>query len=221
MKKQFAALLGMFLIFQTLVSVAAGPGKPFNGRIRFDIELKGDEIPEEMAAMMPKKAVYLVSDEMIRIDMEPKGMGMGAIIMNPKAQTMRMMMDIPGSKFQLNLDEQYKQKEEPGNITYTEEKKTIAGYACKKALVKGDQGDMEMWYTEEISIPAGAKMWNNLKGVPMEFSTSQMGMSMKYTATSVEPGKVDKKDFEIPAEYKLVTQQELQQMMSGQGSGDY
>ncbi len=55
------------------------------------------------------------------------------------------------------------------NIEYLDETKTIAGYTCKKAIMKDESGQLSMtaYYTEKINNQA-EKKFAGLKGFPLQ-----------------------------------------------------
>jgi GLPGLI family protein len=109
-----------------------------------------------------------------------------------------------------------------GTVNITNETKNIAGYNCKKAIVTTDEDGVktsfDVWFTDEI----GGKdanfddpVYQDVPGVMMEFIIKTPQMSMKLSATSVEKKAVAAKDFEIPADYTLTTQEELKSKFGG------
>ncbi len=220
--KKATALIWVLLITVALHhTIFAGPGnKPFTGTITYDIRIEGN-VPPEYRAMLPKTAVYQISEQFVRVDMTPS-MGGGAMIMDHKNQTMRALIDYPGLKYQLVADEMLKeQAARAKNINTTTETKQIAGHLCKKAMVDAGGGNIaEVWYSEKIQVANLDKMWGNLKGFPLAFSNPLAGLpgvTMHFTATEVKSGKIDKKQFEISSDYQTITQEQLMQIMQGMG----
>ena len=167
--------------------------------------------------MMPKKAHYQVAENKVRIDMEPSVQGAGAIITDYDKQTMRMQLEIPGAKYQMIMDEELKaQTGAITNISYTGEKREIAGYPCEKAKVTGPDGEVtDVWFSEKINVDGQEKMWGALKGFPLEFSKTNQGITMLYSAETVKPGKVKAEVFVMPTEYQPITQEQLIQLFTG------
>jgi hypothetical protein len=82
----------------------------------------------------------------------------------------------------------------------------------------GVKTTFEVWFTEEI----GSKdanfdnpLYKDINGVLLEFSLKTPQIAMKFSATSVEKKIVPAKDFEIPADYTLTTQEELKSKFGG------
>jgi preprotein translocase subunit SecD len=114
------------------------------------------------------------------------------------------------------------EKEPAVKVEVTNETKTIAGYVSKKAMVTSEQDGektvYEVWFTNEI----GSKdanfdnpLYKDIDGVLMEFLMKTPQITMKFTVSSVEKKSVSAKEFEIPAEYKLTTKEELKSKFGG------
>jgi hypothetical protein len=138
------------------------------------------------------------------------------------------LMDMMGQKIALKQTKAELEKENEnqpkGVVTLTEETKEIAGYKCKKALVTSEEDGVktnyEVWFTDEL----GGKdanfdnpLYKDINGVLMEFAMKTPQASMKFVVTNVEKKSIPSKDFEIPAEYKLTTKEELKSKFGGMG----
>lgn len=118
-----------------------------------------------------------------------------------------------------------KEKEKDPKITYSDEKKSIAGYDCKKAVVETEgEGKetikMSVWYTDKIAPVEGGmgsrgSQFKGLKGVPLEFEMPQGPMSIKVVATKVSTDAVSDSKFEVSTEG--YTEQNLDEMRGAGG----
>lgn len=98
-------------------------------------------------------------------------------------------------------------------IKKVNERKNIAGYDCKKAIVDvtdetGAVTSVELWYCEQI---APVEMKGEIKGTPMEFTMTIEGITMKYEVTAVTKETVAESLFTIPAGYTLQTMDQMYQ----------
>ena len=98
----------------------------------------------------------------------------------------------------------------------TTETKDIAGYKCKKAQVTTEEDGVktsyDVWFTDELGgrdINFYNPIYKDINGVLMEFYMKTPQISFKFSASNVEKKSVSAKDFEIPADYKLTTKEEL------------
>lgn len=109
------------------------------------------------------------------------------------------------------------------SLQYSDETKTILGYACKKAVATRTFGNRSMsttiWYTTDFvlksPIPMGGRGFgfggfNDLNGFPMEYDVAAPnGMTIKYQVTKVEPNaKISDGDFDIPKGYDVKPESE-------------
>jgi GLPGLI family protein len=106
------------------------------------------------------------------------------------------------------------------DVTETKETKVIAGYTCKKAIGKSKDGkapDVELYYTEDIKLenPNWATPFKSIEGVLMQYRIAKYGFYMEFTAEKVEPEKIDETLFKLPADYKMITKQQLDDLYKG------
>ncbi|MEQ8908846.1 MAG: DUF4412 domain-containing protein [Vicingaceae bacterium] len=209
------------LTFALLFSVITFAQKDFEGVIQYEISY--DDMNDQMKAMesmLPSEMTVEVKDGMAKTT-QPNPMGSETIVIsnNETGETMTLM-DMMGNKIALKTtaeDVEKQQEEVDVEIEYTDETQEIAGYECKKAIVTGEDGsEAIVYYTEELP---GAKVGNvnQVKGFPMKMEISQEMFTMITTVTKVEKKKVKKIKMEVPSDYSLKTQEELQQIMQGGG----
>jgi hypothetical protein len=182
--------------------------------------MKGDKSKTEVTSMMGSQ-IFLNDGQMTTALMEQMG--------NKTGWTM--------TKAEQEADEKENAaKEKKPTIEYTNEKKTIAGYECTKAIVTSLAGKEKkevktnVWFTDKIKMPGTAKGkrgmgpdLSELKGYPMqmEMAMNQGGMEMKMitTVTEVDMKPIDDGVFKVSTEgYKMMTYKEMkEQMKKGQG----
>jgi hypothetical protein len=213
-------------ILLTVVAIAgmfAGQAQIKEGSVTYSITVEG--MPPEQAAMMKgmelnmafknnKSRVEFTSPMMTSITVSDDdgsltlvdGMGMKSFTKLSKA----------------DMEKESKKAAEP-KITYTEEKKTIATYECKKAIVevkdqKGETQKLSVWYCEKLPNNGGGRMgqFKGLKGAPLEFDSNQGGMKMKMTATKVSTSPLADSQFILSTEgYTEMKMEDLQKMRGG------
>ena len=130
-------------------------------------------------------------------------------------------MDVNGQKLRIMVSTSKFEEEaaEMSNIEYVDESKQIAGYPCKKAILKdeNDQVAMTVFYTEKIQNKAQLQ-FVGLKGFPLEYSMNQQNFTMIMTASVVSEEDVPDQLFEKSEGYKDISEADLQQMMGGFGN---
>lgn len=94
------------------------------------------------------------------------------------------------------------------DITYIDSTKEIAGYTCKKALIKvnGKDGATDtatFWYTEKIpviNVGLAADVFKGLKGMPLEYEMNTPVMKLKLSAVKVSTGDIPDSTFNLSTE---------------------
>jgi hypothetical protein len=129
------------------------------------------------------------------------------------------------------------EKKEKPKVEYTNEKKTIAGYECTKAIVTQTGKDKKeiktiVWTTEQLKInPEARKSFRgnmtdlgDIKGHPLAFESSQNAngtdVKMVMTTTEISTSGVDDAVFAVNTEgYKMMTYKEYIDRMKQQQQG--
>lgn len=212
----------IFLITTTTLISLFSFGQ-FEGTVKYSIEYT--DIPEEMQgyeSMMAKDMTMLIKDENVKIEQQSP-MGGSTVIINSKTKTVTTLFNMMGKKVGIEMNdeeiEREKAKELSPEIEYLDETKKIAGYSCKKAIIKSGNDEFTVYYTNEIQNQKLHQTYKGLDGFLMEYEVSQQGMGMIMSVTEIEKKKIAKNEFEIPAEYDLMTKDEFNKMMSGQMMG--
>lgn len=185
-----------------LLSSLAGIAQMKEGSITYDVV--GIDLPPEMAAAMDgtEQTVSFKANKS-RIDVVNAFTTM--IIINDGKKT-TILTDQMGQKSYVEIKaEDIKKKEEENKIPdpvieYKDETKKIAGYDCKKAIVKskdekGEETIVHVWYTDQIpyagqSASRKSNTFKGLKGSPMEYEAKFGPFNMKFTASSVSKDPV-------------------------------
>ncbi len=221
--KTRTSIVVMFLLS---AFIFAGHGKAeakgFTGVIVYNITY-GDDLDAQTASMMPKTMKLYIKGSKTRMEMS-MGMGTNITVFDAEKKDGFVLIDMMGQKMAMKMttgDIENKSKDVPDvDVTVTDETKDIAGYTCKKAIVKPKDGSDEytVYYTDELGD--GMLNWDNpmykdIDGVMLEFSSAEKQMNMKFTAVKVEKKKISDKDFEIPEEYKVMSMDEFKSMYGG------
>ncbi|MFI5219900.1 MAG: DUF4412 domain-containing protein [Bacteroidia bacterium] len=212
----------LLICFATINSAVLNAQKINEGKVVYEISYPDADIPDEQLAMMPTESSIQFKGTQSRLDMA-MGMGMSMImIFDGKEKTSTTLMDMMGSKTATKMTEQdmKEEKEKKGikdpQVKLTDETKTIAGYVCKKAVITTEDGSFDVFYTNDIENKSQwEERYKGLNGFLMEYQMKQGPMTMKMVAKSVGKEKVDEKIFEIPADYKMMTKEEMKKMYGG------
>jgi len=195
------------------------PTQVTEGKITYSVEVVKSDLNylEEMAINLSTLTISF-KDEAIRTDFGVAISGT-TIIQDSKANKGLMLLDVLGTKKAVQLGETKEEQIKP-NITYLDETKTIAGYACKKAIITVDDStQLTAYYTDQISPENKVTKYTygNLKGFPLEMQVDLDGTLVNLKAESVDASAQDASDFSltVPEGYELTTMQELEKLTGG------
>lgn len=200
-------------------------GKPFEGVISFKITYPGANYTESQMAMFPKLLTVSIKGSKWRTEISTQ-MGNQVEIIDYSTKSKIALLNLMGQKYAIrqNTEEINKEmeKDPKGTVELTSETKNIAGYTCKKAIVRveedGASTSYEVWYTNELGGKEAnfdKSMYKDIDGVMLEFTNVTPQITMKFTATSVEKKNISAKDFEIPSDYTITTMEEIKSKYGG------
>ena len=226
MKKLTTCVSMLFIAMVISMPLAKAQKAPFTGTVVYDVKAEG-EIPEEAKAMMPTEMTLKITPEKQSMSMN-FGMMEQKTISDAATQESNSLMNVMGQKLNLKvtaaqIKEQRLQQGETSGVKLTDETKTIAGFACKKAVItkkmNGADATMDVYYTDDIDVSkfAFSNSVPEVKGLPMEFILKSGPMSFKMSARTVKNENIAATEFAIPADYKVVTTEELRTMFGGGG----
>lgn len=198
----------------------------FNQKLKEGIiEYKAEPVnaKESMAMWAPDNMEVKFKDNMWSANLEA---GMGAMrmdfISDPNKKEFISLVSFLGKFYSIMKDAELDSTNKylpDYDVTYPGDKKVIAGYDCEKAVLTFKDGSpsMEVWFTKGIEIenPNWANCYYKVDGVLMDYNLRKFGLELHFTATSVSEATIDASVFEIPSDYKLKPNSELEQMMSG------
>jgi hypothetical protein len=171
-----------------------------------------------MATMAPSKMTVRFKANKSCAEMSA-GMGLfsTSFISDPEKKTVTQLVKILNKKFISTLDEKAIDKDNqhfPMELIPTTETKIIAGYKCIRTHVipkDKEAAPFDIYYTEELNIekPNFGNPFYHVNGVLMEYQLKKFGLEMKFIAKSVKSDRVDDKCFQIPQDYKKVTEKEM------------
>jgi len=219
-KRLFFSLIAFINIF-LWVSCGTPVDEGFisEGVITYDAEVMDTDNP--MASLAPSKMDIKFKDNKSSAEMSA-GMGMltTSFISDPETKTFTQLIKLLNKKFSViqNIAEIKKENELFNlQIIPTKETKMIAGYKCKKVRIHykgGEPSDYDVYYTTDLNIknPNFANPYFMIDGVLMEYKIKKFGLEMKFTAKSVTKQKVDDTEFELPSDYKQISQAEMTEL---------
>lgn len=211
----------ILLFFVAFTSIFANAQKDFEGVVQFKIDYIN--LPAEMAgmeSMLPTDMTTYVKDGKVRSEQKTMITGEQIIIVDAETNYTVTLMNLLGNKIALEItpEEAEKSSQESANINieYVDGTKEIAGYTCKKALIRSPDlpEPVVAYYTEEFKAQTQHDL-GGIKGFPMEYVVSAEGIQMRFYVVSIDKQTVSDDLFIIPDGYKKMSQKELQQLYGG------
>lgn len=210
MQKIIALLIVATTIFTSCDSLKSGAGKITEGKISYKIDLSGSEM-----GVFEKQLVEMANlnisfkHAMMKVEFGMAGMGQTTII-DGNTKSGLMLFSAMGNKTAAKMSAESFDKKEKMNgkytVDYSDEAKEIAGYTCKKAILKMENGaNLTLYYTEDIQ-PAKVNTdftFTEIKGFPLEMQVEMNGMKFNMVASNVDgaPLPADYFSMEIPEGY--------------------
>jgi hypothetical protein len=211
----------IFLLSFSFITVKAQKSKPFEGKIIYEISYPGMTLDSATTAMFPKETSIVIKNEKLRTDLV-LGMGMSNItVADAKTKTIFNLVNMMGNKYFMKLNEDELRKnygKKNLSIVKSKETKEILGYLCHKAYIKVNDKDLlTFYYTTEINtyknLNWSNEMFKDIDGVLLQYETKQNNITMLMTAKSVRQMTIEDADLEIPADYRTISQQDLQKQI--------
>lgn len=217
------SVLAIILIGTAIVAKAQ---KTFEaGTITYGVEyLLTDEQKKAIdTSLLPSESKVEFNGSMAKVQID-MGMAMLKIISDASINNALILVDIPMMQKQYaakmskeDLDKQY------GALKFSDfkatgDKQSIAGYNAERYTYKDNNGaDYELWATNEIKLPKGAKPrgFSALNATAIKFVNIQDGVKTLTTLKNVKEEKVGPFSLEIPKGYELKTMDELKAMRGG------
>ena len=221
-------LLASFLFFSCVVFAQY---KINEGKIFYDISYKN--LSPDMQRndhMLPHDASFYFKGSKTRMEMGIAGMGKNTTIYDGNSKETVILLNLFGKKLALKKSDSemvaFKKTIIPDSIKITSsvtllpDTKKIAGYVCEKAVVKQiigkDTFNNECWFSRDIA-PYNTMQDPSLDGIPgilMQYSSNASGALMTLTVRMLNPIPIEDYLFEVPQEYQVVTEEELNKLIS-------
>lgn len=178
------------------------------GYIKYDIDVSSDNPDMAMAVSMMSGAKMEVAfnGKKSFVKMEFGTMMNMKTITNPDGEILLLMEGMMGNKAIKTSVQEMEDKisEAEGDdfkVVLESGTKMVAGYKCKKAVIKGDDDtDIVYWYTEDFKVDGKTQGNANgrVPGVALAFELdNENGLTMSYTASEVKDKVKDKSIFSL------------------------
>lgn len=220
------AMVSVF-IFTAATNSVTKKKKAWKGSITYALSYSGEGITPATVARSPKSTTIKVMGDKSAAEIV-QGPVIITIIKNPEFDLAVQLIEFGDKKraikSKLSEKDADSLKQYDLEVDLSTETKIIAGYKCNKAVVNwiprdtaiGEEQTFNVYYSTELgdeTTNAGSK-YAKIPGMLIEFQQVLGKMVIKYEATEIKKGGVKEADFLIPVDYKIVTNEELQEEFS-------
>jgi hypothetical protein len=186
---------------------------PFEGTIRYDVQVKGDVGP--MAYMMPK--YYEFSAKGNDVKMKSDASLVGEVLMKTAENKAYLLRRSEKTAYFFDLSSRKLSAGKP-KVTRLKDLETIAGYKCQKYTVVSKDEDGEavtqtIWAAPDLVVPkpkkamgipnAGEFFVEGIDGFPLKMITQSSEFTMTTTASKVEKKSLPASEFTIPSGFTV------------------
>jgi GLPGLI family protein len=198
--KSFLVLYSIFLSF----NIAYSQHSMIIGDCTITYKISGSDVVTNNNLSGVTKILY-VKAKMARVDMIGSNYKQSIIYDNASGSAI-ILKEIGNEKYISNLtaDEWKGQNEhfDGQTITFTNDKKSILGYDCKKAIARLKDGSSYNIYYTDVIAPSAIEnpfQFKDIPGFVLEYETGENNTSkITYSATSINFDPVPTLKFEIP-----------------------
>lgn len=191
------------------------------GIIEYDAKVVDENHP--LAGLAPSAATLKFKDDKFIMEMSTMGMFNTMFVCDLTTKSLTQMvkfMDVKQACIELEKDIQKENDSYKLKIEETKETKEIAGYKCYKikvTMVNDPSVTFEAFYTKDMGMEAvnALSPYAGVKGMLMQYRLRKMGLEMQFTARSVKKADVPDHTFEVPAYFKIVSQEEMKKFFDG------
>ncbi len=197
----------------------------FTGQLVYSISYEGSAVELTEQQQLPTKAVIMARGHLVRTEMIAPQLRQVKIA-DAEEKTTTTLLEIHDDKYAIerSFGEIEKQLAEMPEVEYvfTDEREMIMGYDCRKVLAitydpQGNKQTSEIYYTDQFEgYPLQFDTpYRDIPGLMLRYEIRAGTLVMHYQATSIEEKwMVGGSHFKIPADYQLVTYQELRRKLS-------
>lgn len=213
------------IIIALIFTLSSYAKAPFQGKITYNLEIRGD-VSNEDKQDLPEEVAAYYKDGKMRFDIIADKFNFH-IVTNMDEQNATFMMELKEEislkmAFKTSKNELQKEFEVDSDINsrYTNGRKTIAGYQCKKVILDSEDGEAYAYVTDDLN--AQNLNWifdDEIQGTIMELVLidDEKNEGIILRATDVRKMNIPDAEFEVPSDYMVITQDGLKGMFGEDG----
>lgn len=191
------------------------------GIIEYEAKVVDENHP--LAGLAPNAATLKFKKDKFIMEMSTMGMFNTMFVCDLNTKTLTQMvkfMDVKQASIETDKDIQRENDTYKIKIEETKETKMIAGYKCNKikvTMVSDPAITFDAYYTKDMGMEAVNSLspYAGVKGMLMQYRLKKMGLEMQFTAKSVKKAEIADNTFDVPAYFKIVSQDEMKKFFDG------
>ena len=215
----------LLLIFILTLSLSTYAQAPFEGKITYSLDVRGERAQQEKQDL-PKEVVAIFKDGKMRFDVITPKLNFHIITIESShdATFMIELKDEITLKMALKTSTNELKKEfdidETPKTHFTRERKTIAGYKCKKVVIDSEDGEIYAYVSEDLN--AQNLNWlldENITGTMLEFIlvNKERSEGIILQAREVRKMNISDNEFNVPSDYMVISTDGLKNMFGEDG----
>ena len=199
------------------------------GAITYKMDMESDDTNPMIKMLLgDAKLVLRFKGKAFRSDLEMSIMDQTTIL-DADSKEGLILMSLMGTKNAIKIDpadfEKQQHSQADADIELLDEKKKIAGYVCKKAIIRPKGKDVKdatltLYYTDKIVAQnfANPYTYAGIKGMPLQMEIELQGNFVTMIATEVNLEKQRKDLFKVivPEGYTVREAGDMKKMFEGQ-----
>lgn len=208
--------ISVFIMLLLGITTASAQ-KPFEeGTIVYELTIQ----PSDGSSIYSGTYTYIVKGKQIRKEINLNSGYTDVLLLNTSTNSFYSLKEQGGKKYaiQLDMDDMTKKIQQCQGFAFQDVSgsKQIAGMEAHKAIIRYSNGqNTEMYYTQEW-LPVSDYMYDYFPGIkvlPLQYSyKTEKGTVMFFEAQKVAAEPVENAAFRIPADYKIISHREYEQM---------
>ena len=213
----------LLLLFPLFFLVRCGDNKIRQGTLEFEINYPRYRASGFMANMLPDKMTMKFKNNKYVIEVKKGKAFSSGFIVDCDKKIMTSLYQFGTRRYYATLNEAETQKmlKDFPVPTYIHAKDgdSLIGFLCRKSIAVFEdlsQPDVTLYYTDDIGIKNAnwCTPYNEIEDVLLVYEVERYGMRMRFTATKFIKEDIPNETFDIPANYKEVPLDKMEQEMS-------
>lgn len=222
LKNPLTLLIGIVLFFTACNNSEGFQADISEGIIEYKVSYPMLDSNDLMLDMMPEKLIMKFKDDRYKTELKAAaGIIETCYIANSTDRTLINMVKIFSDKYAMVLNESQTaamNELPPFRLEFLEDPMVIAEANCNKVLVDfgiGRDESVFLYYTNEIKLkdPNWCTPFGKIDGVLLDYYLENYNMVMHLQAERIIPAEIDDSEFELPAEYKVLSKEDFDRVV--------